>query len=164
MKMYTAVSAPGKVLLAGGYLVLDRAYSGLVFGLSARIHVIVEDTRESSTHQDSEILVRSPQFQDASWRYKYHATKDAGGVEVVQTQESVDLLPSFPTALPVRNMARREYFTRTRSKPRSYMAPANNKAPDAQTSFTTVTLFISDFLCISRDLPTNIPMSQSVLH
>ena len=30
-----AVSAPGKVLLAGGYLVLDRKYTGLVFELSA---------------------------------------------------------------------------------------------------------------------------------
>ena len=38
-----AVSAPGKVFLAGGYLVLDRAYTGLIFGLDARIHVIVED-------------------------------------------------------------------------------------------------------------------------
>ena len=37
----TAVSAPGKVLLAGGYLVLDRRYTGTVFALDARIHVIV---------------------------------------------------------------------------------------------------------------------------
>lgn len=37
----TAVSAPGKVLLSGGYLVLDRRYTGTVFALNARVHVIV---------------------------------------------------------------------------------------------------------------------------
>ncbi|CAG8776280.1 5571_t:CDS:1, partial [Funneliformis caledonium] len=34
----TAVSAPGKVLLAGGYLVLDRKYDGIVIGTSARFY------------------------------------------------------------------------------------------------------------------------------
>ncbi|KAI1938580.1 phosphomevalonate kinase [Ophidiomyces ophidiicola] len=38
----TAVSAPGKVLLTGGYLVLDRKYNGTVLALDARIHVIVQ--------------------------------------------------------------------------------------------------------------------------
>lgn len=38
----TAVSAPGKVLLTGGYLVLDRKYTGTVLALDARIHVIVQ--------------------------------------------------------------------------------------------------------------------------
>ncbi|KKZ62059.1 phosphomevalonate kinase [[Emmonsia] crescens] len=37
----TAVSAPGKVLLTGGYLVLDRQYTGTVLALNARIHVVV---------------------------------------------------------------------------------------------------------------------------
>lgn len=31
-------SAPGKVLLTGGYLILDELYSGLVLGVSARLH------------------------------------------------------------------------------------------------------------------------------
>ena len=82
----TAVSAPGKVLLAGGYLVLDRAYTGLVFGLSARIHVLVDDVGTGSGVQLSEILVRSPQFKDASWNYGYHVTESAGGVGVTQLQ------------------------------------------------------------------------------
>lgn len=34
-------SAPGKVLVTGGYLVLDRAFSGLVLGVSARFHSLV---------------------------------------------------------------------------------------------------------------------------
>lgn len=44
---HTAVSAPGKVLLTGGYLVLDRAYTGTVFALDARIHVIVQQLSRS---------------------------------------------------------------------------------------------------------------------
>ena len=84
--MPTAVSAPGKVLLAGGYLVLDREYTGLVFGLSARIHVIVQDIGTSSGVQLSEIVVQSPQFRDAQWRYGYHQAEDQGGVVVTQLQ------------------------------------------------------------------------------
>jgi phosphomevalonate kinase len=42
----TPVSAPGKVLLTGGYLVLDRAYSGTVFALDARIHVVVQQLKQ----------------------------------------------------------------------------------------------------------------------
>ena len=42
-----AFSAPGKVLLTGGYLVLDRDYTGLVFGLDARIHVHVKTLQTS---------------------------------------------------------------------------------------------------------------------
>lgn len=89
----TTVSAPGKVLLAGGYLVLDRAYTGLVFGLSARIHVVVRDSpgpnhntnaNPSSSASSPEILVRSPQFRDASWAYSYRAAADDGGIDVIQ--------------------------------------------------------------------------------
>ena len=42
----TAVSAPGKVLFTGGYLVLDRNYTGTVFALDARIHVIVQQLQK----------------------------------------------------------------------------------------------------------------------
>ncbi|TVY25443.1 putative phosphomevalonate kinase [Lachnellula hyalina] len=82
----TAVSAPGKVLLAGGYLVLDRAYTGLVFGLSARIHVLVHDIDASSGVELSEIVVQSPQFLEATWNYGYHLNGDDGGVNVTQLQ------------------------------------------------------------------------------
>ena len=82
----TAVSAPGKVLLAGGYLVLDRAYTGLVFGLSARIHVVVRDRDSTTTeHSQPEIAVQSPQFRDALWAYSYQAAADEGGMDVIQT-------------------------------------------------------------------------------
>jgi hypothetical protein len=84
--MSTAVSAPGKVFLAGGYLVLDRAYTALVFGLSARIHILVNDIESSSGVQLSEIVVQSPQFRDATWNYGYHLAKDQRGIQVTQLQ------------------------------------------------------------------------------
>lgn len=43
----TALSAPGKVLLSGGYLVLDRNYTGTVFALDARIHVVVQQLKRT---------------------------------------------------------------------------------------------------------------------
>ena len=84
----TAVSAPGKVLLAGGYLVVDRAHTGLVFGLDARIHVHVEPLDTSAGVSLSEIIVRSPQFKAAEWRYGYRLSEEDGGVEVVQLKGS----------------------------------------------------------------------------
>lgn len=69
-------SAPGKVFLAGGYLVLDRAYTALVFGLDARIHVLI---RSAST-KDNQIVVESPQFRDSKWVYNYSSVE--GGVKV----------------------------------------------------------------------------------
>lgn len=79
-----AVSAPGKVLVAGGYLVLDRAFNGLVFGLDARIHVEIEPIRTKSGVSLSEIMVRSPQFRDAAWEYGYRLTEGEGGIAVTQ--------------------------------------------------------------------------------
>ena len=79
-----AFSAPGKVLLAGGYLVLDRDFTGLVFGLDARIHVCIETLPTSPGVTLSEIIVKSPQFRDAEWRYGYRETEQHGGIEVTQ--------------------------------------------------------------------------------
>lgn len=60
----TIVSAPGKVLVAGGYLVLDPVYSGIVVSTSARFYTVAQ-SRGSAGH----IHVRSPQFVEASWDY-----------------------------------------------------------------------------------------------
>jgi phosphomevalonate kinase len=79
-----AVSAPGKVFLAGGYLVLDRQYTALVFGLNARIHVIVQPLETSSGVSLSEIIVTSPQFHEATWEYGYRLAEMAGGIEITQ--------------------------------------------------------------------------------
>ncbi|OWP02170.1 phosphomevalonate kinase [Marssonina coronariae] len=82
----TAVSAPGKVLLAGGYLVLDRAYTGLVFGLSARIHVLVQEVATGAGLELAQIDVHSPQFRDATWTYGYRRAAEQAGVEVTPLQ------------------------------------------------------------------------------
>ncbi len=79
-----AVSAPGKVLLAGGYLVLDRAYTGLVFGLDARMHVVVEPISTTNGVVLNEIVVNSPQFADAVWEYGYRLVGRGGGMSITQ--------------------------------------------------------------------------------
>lgn len=81
-----AVSAPGKVLLAGGYLVLDRRHTGLVLGLSARINVVAAEIRASAGVQLSEIVVESPQFLEAQWRYGYHLAPEGSSIKVTQLQ------------------------------------------------------------------------------
>ncbi|KAK4222228.1 putative Phosphomevalonate kinase [Podospora fimiseda] len=84
-KITHIVSAPGKVLLAGGYIVLDPNYTGLVFGLSARIHVVAQDVvSSSSSASSSEILVDSPQFDIDSWSYTYESIPENGGIKVTQ--------------------------------------------------------------------------------
>lgn len=69
-----AVSAPGKVLFAGGYLVLDRHHTGLVFGLNARIHVHVRWS-PSPGLEKRRVVVGSPQF-GATWAYEFSLKGD----------------------------------------------------------------------------------------
>lgn len=95
MASEVAVSAPGKVLIAGGYLVLDRNYTGLVFGLDARIHVHVQELPPSEDSTPSEIAVQSPQFREAEWRYEYRQTNENGGIEVSQSIRQVTITLSW---------------------------------------------------------------------
>ncbi|KAF4972664.1 hypothetical protein FSARC_813 [Fusarium sarcochroum] len=81
-----AVSAPGKVFLAGGYLVLDQEYTAFVFGLNARINIIAGDIHTTAGVQLTEIVVDSPQFLEAQWRYGYHLAGEGGGIKVTQLQ------------------------------------------------------------------------------
>ncbi|KAF7586313.1 phosphomevalonate kinase [Aspergillus hancockii] len=110
----TALSAPGKVLLTGGYLVLDRNYTGTVIALDARIHVIVQQLRrghrrgassgsvkvgpdgltevleDGSAVDDKDkdvVVVRSPQFNNAVWEYSIQRCENGGGIKVLQKNE-----------------------------------------------------------------------------
>ncbi|KAG0361390.1 phosphomevalonate kinase [Gamsiella multidivaricata] len=67
----TIVSAPGKVLIAGGYLVLDRAFSGLVIATDARFYTLVRSSNHARASPTApyKITVRSPQFDNATWNY-----------------------------------------------------------------------------------------------
>ncbi|RPD63783.1 Phosphomevalonate kinase [Lentinus tigrinus ALCF2SS1-6] len=68
----TVVSSSGKVLLAGGYLVLDPAYPGVVVSTSSRFYTVIDAISEPSAPGADgpiQIRVRSPQFLDATWLY-----------------------------------------------------------------------------------------------
>ncbi|CCM01462.1 uncharacterized protein FIBRA_03516 [Fibroporia radiculosa] len=88
----TIASSPGKVLLAGGYLVLDPVYSGVVVSTSARFYTAVKDLDEAETiararaGRPVQIRVRSPQFVDATWLY--FVSFDVDGVRVEQVADN----------------------------------------------------------------------------
>lgn len=65
--MSTCASAAGKVLIAGGYLVLDPKFSGIVVSTSSRFYTIISDGSDPSDRP--RIAVRSPQFKNAIWAY-----------------------------------------------------------------------------------------------
>lgn len=62
---------------------LDREYTGIVFGLNARIHVCVTALTTSPNAAPSLLVVRSPQFIEAQWRYCSRPADKNGGIEVV---------------------------------------------------------------------------------
>ncbi|WVR08804.1 phosphomevalonate kinase [Kwoniella sp. DSM 27419] len=67
------VSSPGKVLLAGGYLVLDRAFSGVVVATSSRFYSCVTQVGAlGETTETARISVRAGQFpkDDSTWTYE----------------------------------------------------------------------------------------------
>ena len=89
----SAVSAPGKVLLAGGYLVLSPEYSGLVFALSARIHCV---SRPAPDAPANTITVLSPQFSGATWTYTISASsKPSTGVRITQPPSYAPHIPNI---------------------------------------------------------------------
>lgn len=79
----TIVSAPGKVLAAGGYLVLDQQYPGVVISTSSRFYTVIQ----SSSGSANQIVVRSPQFLQAEWRYT--VTYNDAGIQVIPQEDSI---------------------------------------------------------------------------
>ena len=72
------VSAPGKALIAGGYLVLEAPNVGLVIGASSRFYTTIrstsldnQSTTSISSSTEINILVNSPQFH-TKFLYKYN--------------------------------------------------------------------------------------------
>ena len=78
----THVSAPGKVLITGGYLVLEPQYSGLVLSTTSRFHTIITNTSVFSRNlinnndEDWNIAVESTQYHTTSL-YKYKTCDQA---------------------------------------------------------------------------------------
>ncbi|TBU31556.1 phosphomevalonate kinase [Dichomitus squalens] len=82
----TIVSSPGKVLMAGGYLVLDPAYSGIVVSTSSRFYTVIDTISELPAPGPIQIRVRSPQFLDATWLYFV----EFDGPDVVRVEQVAD--------------------------------------------------------------------------
>lgn len=79
----TVVSASGKVLIAGGYLVLDPKYSGIAVSTSSRFYTVVRPGKG----KPNAISVNSPQFKDAVWNFEVTVEED--GVQVSQSEGCV---------------------------------------------------------------------------
>ncbi len=63
----TIVSAPGKVLIAGGYLVLDPKFSpGLVLTTTSRFFTCIQQVEDQVKMDGLEIELESPQFHFAT--------------------------------------------------------------------------------------------------
>ncbi|EIW63108.1 Phosphomevalonate kinase [Trametes versicolor FP-101664 SS1] len=90
MSSPTVISSPGKVLLAGGYLVLDPAYSGVVVSTSSRFYTTIETLPQPHRVEGPiQIRVRSPQFVNASWLY-FVDFAGPDGVRVEHIADSVN--------------------------------------------------------------------------
>jgi phosphomevalonate kinase len=85
------ISAPGKVLLAGGYLVLERENVGLVVAVDQRFYTRIQ-WREAENTVDSVVLitVQSPQF-NAKWIFSWNRATGA------LSQQSEDEGPDQPS-------------------------------------------------------------------
>lgn len=86
----TVVSCPGKVLLAGGYLVLSPQHQGFVVSTPSRFYTVVQPVPGAVGDSNASfgISVKSPQFTDGEWEYK--ASKDERGewtVDEVKKEE-----------------------------------------------------------------------------
>ncbi|CDO93041.1 unnamed protein product [Kluyveromyces dobzhanskii CBS 2104] len=70
-----AFSAPGKALLAGGYLVLEPKYGSYVVALSSRMHAVVRRVEAPKASPSSFVVnVRSSQFNGDEWEYELEAS------------------------------------------------------------------------------------------
>jgi len=72
----TVVSAPGKVMVAGGYVVLERPNAALVAAISARVYCVVTSTAPGE--DGVKVRVESPQLEES----RSFAVSAAGAQEV----------------------------------------------------------------------------------
>ncbi|GAA5991008.1 hypothetical protein JCM10908_006497 [Rhodotorula pacifica] len=95
--MSTVASCPGKVLLAGGYLVLDRKHQGFVVSTPSRFYTFVRNA-DDRTEQEARsgakegesfgIKVVSPQFDDGRWDFVAKREQGEWSVEPVERDGS----------------------------------------------------------------------------
>lgn len=87
-------SAPGKALLAGGYLVIDPQYEAYVTALSSRMHAHVQLVESS----DCRIYISSPQF-GGEWEYTVKLSDDAPAFAETQGRKNPFLEATVKTVL-----------------------------------------------------------------
>ncbi|GEM08792.1 phosphomevalonate kinase [Rhodotorula toruloides] len=87
--MPTVVSCPGKVLVAGGYLVLDRQHQGFVSATPSRFYTVIQNAGEPGAGVERfSITVVSPQFVDGRWEYEARKEADEWVVDALGREES----------------------------------------------------------------------------
>ncbi|MES1921503.1 phosphomevalonate kinase [Bonamia ostreae] len=74
--MRIEVSATGKVLIAGGYIVLEKEFKGIVLPLTAKFHATIENKTNfeyNSTENNNEklIFIETPQIEFKKYIYSY---------------------------------------------------------------------------------------------
>jgi phosphomevalonate kinase len=89
------VSAPGKILLAGGYLVLESPNVGLAVTVDKRFYTMARITQDS-TDDSISICVQSPQFGQT---YHYEYKKNTGLITQNGTNENVFVQKTLRVAL-----------------------------------------------------------------
>jgi phosphomevalonate kinase len=101
-KDIVVVSAPGKMLLAGGYLVLEEGNVGLVVGVNARLYCSCERIPINGSAEIMNIQVSSPQF-GTEWHYPWsHAEQSfvaLSSSDVVSTSTNPFLEKAIRVAL-----------------------------------------------------------------
>ena len=145
------VSAPGKVLLAGGYLVLEAPNAGLVIAADKRFYTSVSGTSNTTNDEedDSErpihISVKSPQFH-SEWKYQY-------------TRSNCQLVPS------TQNESVNPFVEKTLRVCLIYLL---QPSPSAKNTATTSSLDIliradNDFYSVLPHLPSDSDKSPAVV-
>ena len=64
--MKVCCSAPGKVLIVGGYLILEKQNKGIVISTTARFYSTIQEMPDCTPNTNSrKILIESPQFNSS---------------------------------------------------------------------------------------------------
>jgi phosphomevalonate kinase len=117
------VSAPGKVLLAGGYLVLESPNTGLVIAANKRFYCTIElkghENNDSLVPLLTTIVVKSPQFH-STW--EYHALVENG-----DSKDAMSLSES------PQNESKNEFVEKTLRVTLAYIIASGKQLPAAIT-------------------------------
>ncbi|KNE65714.1 phosphomevalonate kinase [Allomyces macrogynus ATCC 38327] len=89
-KAPVAVSAPGKALIAGGYLVLDRAYSGVVVATTSRFYTVIQPRPATNDDGQVHVTITSPQFTDPARSYVFDAALENAMQKPATTNPFID--------------------------------------------------------------------------